>query len=399
MAFPLVQTTATTNGSAASASPVVNLPTGIVSGDLLIVLFRTAIGSSGVGWPAGWTELVESIADASDDAQAIGYRQAGASEPATISLTTASAKFAAIAYRISGAANPANQAPQVSAVATGTSATPDPASLTPTGGAKDYLWLWLGGWEGEQTSPPAGNPTNYATPLGADSGTGGAIPTNVRVASARRSINAASEDPGSWTISVSDDWTAWTLAVHPAPPVVTLAAAPAGVATVSSAMVVARRFAATSAGVASVAVALAIARRLAAVSAGGATVAGAVAVARRLAAVVNATGTAAGALAASRPFAALATGIAIIASALGITRNLAANAAGVALVSASLAATRGLGGASAGIATVTAALSVAFAFISAFRIACGTGSSPPNIACSTGRSTTMSKAGAGRSRA
>ena len=215
MAFPVVETTNTTNGTGASVSPVVNLPTGIVSGNLLIALFRTADGTSGVGWPAGWTELIESTADASNDAIAIGYRQADGTEGTTITLTTSSAKFAAIAYRISGAENPTTQAPQISTVVTGTTTSPDPGSLSPTGGAKDYLWLWMGGWEGEQTSPPAGNPTNYTNPLGANSGTGGAIPTNCRVASAQRTLNAVSEDPGFWTISVSDDWTAWTLAVHP----------------------------------------------------------------------------------------------------------------------------------------------------------------------------------------
>lgn len=215
MAFPIVETTNTTNGTGASASPVVNLPTGIVSGDLLIVLFRTAIGTAGVGWPTGWTELVESTADASDDAIAIGYRLADGTEGATITLTTSSAKFAAVAYRISGAEEPATQAPQNSAAVTGTSATPDPGSLSPTGGAKDYLWLWMGGWEAEQTSPPAGNPTNYTNPIGANSGTAGVIATNCRVASAIRSLNAVTEDPGSWTISASDDWTAFTVAVHP----------------------------------------------------------------------------------------------------------------------------------------------------------------------------------------
>ena len=105
--------------------------------------------------------------------------------------------------------------PQLSTVATGSSTTPDPTTCTPTGGAKEYLWLWVGGWEGEQTSPPASNPTNYSSPIGADSGTVGVVTTNVRVAAAQRNLFAASEDPGSWTISVTDDWTAYTVAIHP----------------------------------------------------------------------------------------------------------------------------------------------------------------------------------------
>ncbi len=215
MAFPAVQTTATTNGTTATASATVNLPAGIVAGDLLLVLHRCAVAGA-LGFPIGWTELKDASVDAADDQQGLAYRQADGSEGASITVTQGNGKFASIAYRISGAEDPATQAPEVSADATGASTIPDPATLTPTGGAKDYLWLLLGGWEGEQTSPPAGNPTNYANPLGADSGIAAAITTNCRVASAGRSLNAASEDPPSWTISVSDDWTAWTLAIHPA---------------------------------------------------------------------------------------------------------------------------------------------------------------------------------------
>lgn len=215
MAFPVVETTATTNGTSTSSSPIVNLPSGIVSGNLLFILFRTSIGTAGIGWPSGYTELVESSADASDDAQAVAYRKADGTEGATITLSTSSARFAAIAYRISGAADPATQPPQVSVETSATNTTPDPSVLSPTGGAKDYLWFWLGGWEGEQTSPPAGSPTNYSNPLGADSGTIGSLASNCRVASAQRNLNASSENPGIWTISASGSWIAWIAAVHP----------------------------------------------------------------------------------------------------------------------------------------------------------------------------------------
>jgi hypothetical protein len=41
---------------------------------------------------------------------------------------------------------------------------------------------------------------------------------NAQVAIATRDLNTGSaEDPGSWTISVSDDWTAYVLCIHPAP--------------------------------------------------------------------------------------------------------------------------------------------------------------------------------------
>jgi len=217
MAFPVVESTATTGRTAAETTSPVSYPATVSPGALLVAIVRVPVAGA-IGWPAGWNELVEDSSDASDDVTAFAWKAAAGTEDGlTFDVTHGNGKLAGIVYSITGAEDPAVQPPQLSTVATGTSATPDPASLTPAGGAKDYLWLWLGGWEGEQTSPPSGNPTNYSSPLGASTGTAAAITTNCRVASAQRNLNAASEDPGSWTISVSDDWTAYTLAVHPAP--------------------------------------------------------------------------------------------------------------------------------------------------------------------------------------
>lgn len=215
MAFPAVGGTATTNGTTATTSAVINLPTGITAGETLLVLLRIAVGGT-ITWPAGWTRVFVSSGDASDDTTECRWRKADGTEGASITVTIPSSKFAALAWRITGASDPDLRPPQSSTVAVGTSTLPDPDSLFPSWGADDYLWFWMGGWEGEQTSPPAGNPPNYASNiLGADSGTAGAVTTNCRVASATRQLNAASENPGSWTISVADDWSAWTVAVYP----------------------------------------------------------------------------------------------------------------------------------------------------------------------------------------
>ena len=248
MAFPAIATTATTNGTTATTSAVVTMPSGLAAGDLIIVVFRAA--ADGNVTPAGWTEFLESNADASDDGTTFLWRKATGDANDTLTMTITSSKFAAAAYRITGAADPAVTPPQSAAVeTTGTSTLPDPPSLTPTGGAKDYLWIWSGGWEGEQTSPPASNPTNYTlSPIGANSGTAGAVTTNCRVALAARQLNAASENPPSWTISASDDWTALSIAVHPAGPQVDLGSVTANMVfnTPAAEMPVSHTLAATS---------------------------------------------------------------------------------------------------------------------------------------------------------
>jgi hypothetical protein len=226
VAFPTVVNTATTSVSTATTTPAYNLPTPVQIGDLLVVWARCAVGTTGITFPAGWTErfvLASQTADASDDATQLAWKMADGTEGATVSCTTTSSKGAAIAYQLRGARNPATVGSWTSG-AVGTSTTPDPGSSTPTvTGAEsshqstDYLWLWFGGWEGEQTPvPPTGNPTNYTNPIGASSGTGGAVATNCQVASARRENSTATEDPPSWTISASDDWMAYTVAIAPA---------------------------------------------------------------------------------------------------------------------------------------------------------------------------------------
>lgn len=202
------------------------MPASIAANDLLVMIMRTPLGTMTLDSgdvTTRWTALVSADAtDASDDKTWIFYRWADGGEGADESaIVSPSSKLVAITWRITGAQNPVTQAPELSTIATGTSAVPNPTTVTPTGGLKDYLFLWLGAWEGEQTSPPASNPTSYVNPVGADTGIGGAVATNCRAAGASRALTAASEDPGSWTISVSDDWTAWAMAIHPDAPAIT----------------------------------------------------------------------------------------------------------------------------------------------------------------------------------
>ena len=206
-----------TNGTTATTTPTINLPGSIAAGDLLFACVRNAAGGT-VAWPAGWTERYEDTSDASNDTTGIGHRTADGSEGATIGLTFGtSGKFAAIVWRLTGVNTGGTWALADGGAGIGASTTPDPPGVSPPWGALDSLFLWVGAWEGEQTSPPTGQPTNYSNPIGADSGTAGTVDTNCRVAGASRQVATATEDPGSWTISVTDQWTAWTFAFEPIP--------------------------------------------------------------------------------------------------------------------------------------------------------------------------------------
>lgn len=148
MAFPSIAATATSAVSTNETSHAINLPSGIVSGQTLSVFVRFAAAVT-ITWPSGWTVLFADQSDASDDTTAKAWRKADGTEGATITLTTsASCRSTALAWRVADAADPTVSPPVYGTIVTGTSTAPDPGSITPVGGAKDYLFLALGGWGG-----------------------------------------------------------------------------------------------------------------------------------------------------------------------------------------------------------------------------------------------------------
>jgi hypothetical protein len=203
--FPAVQDTNTSGESSDVTSHTVNLPANISAGDLLIVFFSCDANET-VTWPIGdgWASIFHQTNANTLD---IGYKIADGTEGATITVTTGSAEQSAhISYRITG--NHRYAAPEVSTGATGNSTSPNPDSLTPTGGAKDYLWIAVEGNDaGEAASAYPSNYTNGQT--NAVGTTGGA-----NIAVARRELNASSEDPAAFTIPLKK-WIACTVAVHP----------------------------------------------------------------------------------------------------------------------------------------------------------------------------------------
>jgi len=221
VAFPVVVTTNESAVSTAGTSHAVTLPTGIGPGDLILILCDKGTPAAS-DWSfnalAGWTELLDENVT---NGITMWYRVSDGTEGATVTFTSAQAiRSAHTSYRISGHENPAIQAPQLSTVATGTSASPNATTCTPTGGAKDYLWITMFGQAGEQADDDTlttVTPTGYSNPIEKTCGVAG---TNLggMIASAEQQLNAASQDASAWTSSDATAWRAYTIAVHPAPP-------------------------------------------------------------------------------------------------------------------------------------------------------------------------------------
>jgi hypothetical protein len=219
MAFPVVLGTPATTSGASTTTPIVNLPASIIAGETLLVVLRGDNWGAGTvpAFPAGWTTLLSSQADNSDDATVIGWRLADGAEGATVTFVagTNAGKFSAISYRISGATDPTVTPPDFSNTDSSADGDPDSPILTPAAGAKDYLWFSIATYEGESTSPPT-YPTDYTgNQVTANSGTGGLAETNNQVAGASRALNATSQDPGAYAIATNDAWTGSTIAFHP----------------------------------------------------------------------------------------------------------------------------------------------------------------------------------------
>jgi len=214
MASPAVAATNTSITDSNATSHTVSLPASISSGDLLIVAFGANGFGPGVSWPAGWTEFLE-FDHASTGTLALAYRQADGGEGATITVTTVeNERSAHLSWRITGHEDPATQAPEASTGAEGTSTAPNPDSISPTGGSKDYLFLAI--HEADQDTDPRTNttasPSGYGNLIEIDmESTQGVI-----IAGGDKAATAASEDPGTFTISNSAAWVAATVAIHPA---------------------------------------------------------------------------------------------------------------------------------------------------------------------------------------
>lgn len=207
MAFPTGQARATGRTTAANVtSHPVTMPSGIVAGELLLVLFSTDGTPTCTDGSGLWTKLGQVNDAAVNCTAAIFHKIAAGSDTLTVT-TSVGEQSSHISHRISGASGVVTAA---SAVTNGiASANSNPPNHTPPAGAKDYLWIACR--TGDSTPVATVAPTNYGNLLSiAAAGTAGASSSV-----ADRLLNAASDDPGAFT-SASEDWVCLTLAIEPA---------------------------------------------------------------------------------------------------------------------------------------------------------------------------------------
>lgn len=218
MAFPVVAASAAgpNNSTTPTASSFsATLPSGIVSGSLVVVAVTRYSSADDISFPAGWTEFGGSdIAGPTNSIRmAFAYRFCNGSEGAsiTISLAGAASGYAWSTFRLID--HHPSTPPELLGTATGTSANPNSGSGDPTGWETvDTLWMAFAGWTGVSNNR-TGLPSGYTSISDAATDNAGGHPN--RHASAWKKSAAASEDAGQWAITTSAPWIATMVAVAP----------------------------------------------------------------------------------------------------------------------------------------------------------------------------------------
>jgi hypothetical protein len=187
------------------------MPTGIVSGSLLLAYINFDNIPTISGWPAGWEPLDAGSPGVGSNQAELRYKIATGSET-TFNLTTNTVQqMAGWVARISDWHG--TTPPEVSTAAlAATVQTHNPASLTPSWGAADTLWIaLLANGDGRRTVSTY--PTNYTNGQSIQSTNSSA---GCHVGVARRELNTATEDPGVFTLINTDNGRALTVGIRPA---------------------------------------------------------------------------------------------------------------------------------------------------------------------------------------
>jgi len=220
MAFPAVQTADTKNGVQTSNAITWTLtyPTNLASGDLILALLSNDGANSANTWPGGWINL--NLGTGANDLN-WAKKLSDGTETGNFSVTlTGSEQGAWRVFRITGwegtiGTDFGNAGTDGAVLAASTitgspSAAPNPPSLDPANwGVEDTLWIAACSVDTSRTISvwPLADLQTSDVSGGAGGATLGVCMTNSAVASL---------DPGTFTISASDDWAAITIAVRPA---------------------------------------------------------------------------------------------------------------------------------------------------------------------------------------
>jgi hypothetical protein len=198
MAYPSIVDSAVSAHSTGS-SLALTMPASIVAGNLLLAF--CAARANATMTMSGWTSVGATNVSSSYPGMNVFAKTAAGSDTGTLTIS-ASEAAAIVTYQISGWSGSIPGIGYAATNGTGTASSPNLAM----GSSADYLWFAFVGY------PTSGGPS--ASPSGFSAITAEAGSTLVGISTANAQITAASENPGSWTGSLTF-WIAGTVGIPP----------------------------------------------------------------------------------------------------------------------------------------------------------------------------------------
>lgn len=210
MAYPVIAAAAASATPADSTTHACALPTGIVSGHLLLGV-AVCRGAAAMSWPGGWIALANG-AGASGTAvrSEARYRIADGGEGASMNITGGSVAWVSRVWRIIGFSG----IPECAA-ATGTSADAKPPYLGSQAYALNCLWLVHVAWDGRPAVSFWPEPLGASSRLAAHIADSGGASGWVKQLSAAVELNRARGLTPGACASASAAWRALTIVVQP----------------------------------------------------------------------------------------------------------------------------------------------------------------------------------------
>ncbi len=211
MASPSFRSASSQPGDPAATSTTVTAPAGIADDDILVFLLDRAEVTSAITWPSGFAELRQT--NYAGGSLAMAWKRAASESGNYTASWTGSSRSGAIMYAVSGAFTTGTPVFLSSGAAVNTGTNPDPPQVS--AGPDDYLAIAFFGQEGKSTARQSATPSGYTEPANSDTGTsgGGSPASHCGIAASYRAFTGSSEDPGTATSDINDNWCADTVLI------------------------------------------------------------------------------------------------------------------------------------------------------------------------------------------
>ncbi len=208
--FPSFEDTNSNTEDSDVTTHTIDMPATCTTGNLAVAVFGTDADPTITWDEAGWTQLGGNLGPGSGSAGQLRVKVAtggDAGDSFTISTSTSqqSASFTFCIQDWEGTLAGA----EAGTVATGTTTTPDPPSVTPSWGSDDTLWIPICVNDSFDTVTVYSYPDNQANINGANA-------AGASVAISSDELTGTTQNPGTYTLSGSEQWGCNTLAVEPA---------------------------------------------------------------------------------------------------------------------------------------------------------------------------------------